>query len=285
MDSLRAASITGAFRDFPFIDYLAKLVTPKRFLEARDKHFAYSADKARRRMARTDLKRKDFWTDALAHGAAEKMDEEEIISHSRIFIVAGSETTATFLSGVTYYLCRNPSAYKNLVDEIRTSFKSYEDINGRSTQHLQYLKAVIDEGLRMYPPVPVGLGRISPGETVDGHYMPEGTVCYTHAWTATHSELNFHKPYEFLPERWIEPNDDKKMGSTPFSMGSRVCIGQNLALLEMRVLLSKMLLTFDMELTDEGLDWERDNICVSLWVKPKMYVKFTRRPGTVIPEE
>jgi len=248
-------------------------------------HFQYSADMARKRMARTDLKRKDFWTDALAHGAADKMTEEEIISQSRIFIVAGSETTATFLSGVTYHLCRTPSAYKKLVEEIRTSFKSYDDIDGRSTQHLHYLKAVIDEGLRIYPPVPIGLGRVSPGETVDNYYVPEGTVCFTHAWAATHSEENFHKPYEFIPERWIEPNADKKMASQPFSMGSRVCIGQNLALLEMRVLLSKLLWTFDMELTDEGLDWDRDNVCISLWAKPKLMVKFNRRPGTVIPEE
>jgi cytochrome P450 len=78
------------------------------------------------------------------------------------------------MSGTTYNLCRNPRVYKKLVDEIRSSFSEYNQINGHSTEHLPYLHAVIDEGLRIYPPVPIGMGRFSPGETVDGIYIPEG---------------------------------------------------------------------------------------------------------------
>lgn len=90
--------------------------------------------------------------------------------------IAGSETTATFLSGATYYLCRTPHAYMKLVDEIRSNFTAYNEITGRTTEHCPYLKAVIDEGLRVYPPAALGLPRVSPGETVDGIFIPEG-VC------------------------------------------------------------------------------------------------------------
>lgn len=61
--------------------------------------------------------------------------------------------------------------------EIRSAFSNYDDINGLATEHLTYLKAAIDEGLRIYPPVPIGTSRLSSGETVDGAYVPEG-VCY-----------------------------------------------------------------------------------------------------------
>lgn len=88
--------------------------------------------------------------------------------------VAGSETTATFLSGTSFCLCRNPASYKKLVDEIRGAFKSYDEITGMATERLTYLKAVIDEGLRVYPPVPMGMPRVSPGETIDGKYVSEG---------------------------------------------------------------------------------------------------------------
>lgn len=91
-----------------------------------------------------------------------------------LYSVAGSETTATFLSAVTYHLCRTPQAYGKLTKKIRETFRNYEDIQGHTAESLVYLKAIIDEALRIYPPVPVGLPRISPGETVDGHFVPKG---------------------------------------------------------------------------------------------------------------
>lgn len=90
--------------------------------------------------------------------------------------IAGSETTATVLSGLSYFLLHSPAKYQRLVEEIRSSFTDYNDINGITTDRLPYVKAVIEEGLRAYPVVPFGLPRVSPGETVDGVFVPEG-VC------------------------------------------------------------------------------------------------------------
>lgn len=228
--------------------------------------------------------RKDFLTRILAAKEAQGISVDELQSHSNVFILAGSETTATFLSGFTYYLCKNPSAYAKLTNELREAFQNYEDIDGISTEKLKYLNAVIDETLRIYPPVPVGMPRISPGETVDGNFVPKGTEVYVSAWAATHSEANFHKPYEFIPERWIDPNcTDKKEASQPFMLGSRVCLGRNLALLEMRAIVAKMMWTYDMELKSKDLDWDRDNECYTLWRKPALRVNFTRRSGIVVP--
>lgn len=151
----------------------------------------------------------------------------QLQAQANLLTVAGSETTATALSGITYYICRSDRVYQKLAREVRESFKSYDEIDGRSTDALPYLKAVIEEGLRLYPPIPIGLPRISPGETVDGHYIPQGTIVYTSSWAATHSEENFHNPLEFRPERWIDPScQDKKSASQPFSLGSRVCLGR-----------------------------------------------------------
>lgn len=97
-----------------------------------------------------------------------------VLTAHPIYSVAGSETTASFLCGVTWYLGRGPAAYKKLTDEIRSAFSSYEDINGRATEHLVYLKAVIEEGLRLYPPVGLGAPRVSPGETVDECWVSKG---------------------------------------------------------------------------------------------------------------
>lgn len=122
--------------------------------------------------------------------------------HFALSSVAGSETTATFLSGTSFYLCRNPATYKKLVDEIRGAFNSYDEITGLATERLPYLKAVIDEGLRIYPPVPMGMPRVSPGETIDGKYVPEGVSLTISPIPVTliHS-LRSHKPMKNTDKR------------------------------------------------------------------------------------
>lgn len=90
--------------------------------------------------------------------------------------IAGSETTATACSTASYYLLKNREKLARLQQEIRSAFKSYEEINGNSTQSLQYLNAVALEAMRIYPPLPFALPRVVPpgGDIVDGHWLPEG---------------------------------------------------------------------------------------------------------------
>lgn len=90
--------------------------------------------------------------------------------------MAGSETTSTLLSGTTFWLLRTPEVYQRLKHEIRTSFTSEEEIDMISVSKLKYLIAVLTEGLRIYPPSPSGLGRLTPanGALVEGYFMPEG---------------------------------------------------------------------------------------------------------------
>ncbi len=152
---------------------------------------------------------------------------QELTAQAGMLVRAGSETTSTALSGITYYLGGNRQVYDKLVREIRQRFHSAEEINGKSTDALVYLKAVIEEGLRLFPPIAVGLPRVSPGETVDGYFIPKGAIVYTSGFAATHSESNFRNASSFIPERWIEVDcPDKKTASQPFSLGSRGCLGR-----------------------------------------------------------
>lgn len=75
---------------------------------------------------------------------------------------------------MTYLLLRNPETYKKLVGEIRSAFTSYEEIDAITSDRLPYLKSCIEETIRIYPVVPFGLPRLSPGETVDGVFIPKG---------------------------------------------------------------------------------------------------------------
>ncbi|KAF8543692.1 cytochrome P450 [Trichophaea hybrida] len=259
---------------------LKRMLVPKRLVKNRKRHRQYSHDKLAKRLA-METTRKDFLTNIINE---EDVKHETLDAHASILVTAGSGTIATFLSGVTYYLCRTPHAYKKLTEEIRSTFSSYNDITGQTAARCKYLGAVIEEGLRLYPPVPIGMGRLSPGEIVDGVFIPEGFEVFTSAWAASRSECNFHRPHDFLPERWLDKDcTDTLEASMPFHLGSRVCLGRNLAYLEMRLILAKIMWTYDMELKDNKLDYARDTEVYVMCVKPKLPIKFTRREGAEVP--
>lgn len=90
--------------------------------------------------------------------------------------IAGGETVATFLTATTYYLCKTPGALQKLKAEIRDRFQSYEEIDASAALQLPYLQAVINEGLRIFPPGSQGFPRTSPGAYVDGFWVPAGVI-------------------------------------------------------------------------------------------------------------
>lgn len=158
---------------------------------------------------------------------------EEMITLSEVLMIAGSETTATVLSGMLYHLLRNPSCLSRLTHEIRSSFASENDINLNSTTRLQYLHAVLEESMRIYPPVPTSLPRVTPkpGQIICDKFVPAGTSVGLHHYSCYHSAENFFDPDAFHPERWLKGEDprfadDRKDAFHPFSHGPRNCLGK-----------------------------------------------------------
>jgi len=225
-------------------------------------HWNYSKKRVDRRL-KTTPDRPDLWTKIFAKGAPEDQEGLSLGEHhanASLFMIA--ETTATALSGTTYHLLCNPEKLSRLQKEIRSAFTSTDDMNLKTLQKQKYLMAVLQEGLRMYPPVPTELPRVFPtgGATICGDHLPEGTTLDVHHLATYRNEELFRKPYEFHPERWLgdpESKDDKLNALEPFSFGPRNCLGkvsasyieimfkcgglpflQNLAWHELRLLLS-----------------------------------------------
>lgn len=101
---------------------------------------------------------------------------DALAANASLLIVAGSETTATLLAGATYMLLRDPEAMKKLTEEVRSTFKSEEEITLSSVGNLEYMLACLNEAMRLYPPVPIGMPRVVPkgGAKVAGTFVPEG---------------------------------------------------------------------------------------------------------------
>jgi len=140
-----------------------------------------------------------------------------------------------------------------------------DDIKWENAMKLRYLEATIYEALRLFPPSAASQQRIVPagGATIDGYYIPAGKTVAVSPWAATRSRLNFHEPDLFLPERWLgeDPRfaNDHLNASLPFGTGPRVCIGRNLAYMEMRLILAHLLWNFDIEL-DRGIYKDKNEV-------------------------
>ncbi|KAJ5591827.1 uncharacterized protein N7459_002196 [Penicillium hispanicum] len=290
-NSIKALALAGTAKQFPILDKVLNALLPMETKRKAEQHFQLAAQKVDRRLE-ASIARPDFMSAILQNGLSEKkgqyLDSERIMSraeiHSNAFIliVAGSETSATLISGCVFYLCTHSHVMAGLVKEIRSAFAKDEDITFRSTASLKYLNAVIEESLRLYPPFVTSLARIVPpgGSEIDGRFVSEGTVVACHHYASYHSSSNFSFPNDFMPERWLG-NDarfekDKKDVLQPFSLGPRNCLGKNLAYCEIRLILCKLLYNFDLVLCRESAKWT-DQKVYFLWDKPALMVTLKDR--------
>jgi cytochrome P450 len=101
------------------------------------------------RIESKDTDSQDFMSYVLRHNDEKGMSQLEIIENSGVMIIAGSETTATLLSGTTYFLLKNPDKLEKLTNEIRSAFSSEEEITVTQVDQLKYMLAVFNEGFRM----------------------------------------------------------------------------------------------------------------------------------------
>lgn len=200
--------------------------------------------------------------------------------NASILIIAGSETTATLLSGATFLLLTNPAALEKLTHEVRSTFADDADITLSSVGSLSYMLACLNESLRRYPPVVIGLPRLAPqgGATVAGHFVPEGTRVAVWHYAISHDPRLWTDPHGFHPERFLgDPRfrGDALDAMQPFSLGPRNCIGKNLAYAEMRLILAKIIFNFDMRIADESRGWLDGQRAFTVWDKPPLQVYLT----------
>ncbi|KAL5375074.1 hypothetical protein DPSP01_011490 [Paraphaeosphaeria sporulosa] len=279
VETLFWGSIMDLRRRVPILNLLLPFLVNGDLAKGYEMHHQLTKEKTRKRIQQKDtVTREDFFRSILSKG---DWSQGKLESNAELLIVAGSETTATTLSGIAYFLSKHPYCMLKLHEELTSAFSSYDEITGDATAKLPYLHAVIEEGLRMYPPVAFGLSRVSPGAMVSGHYVPAGTLVSTQSWSSKHDPRYWHRPDDFLPERWIGDGfGDRKDAFNPFSLGPRACLGINLAYLELRIILAKMVWAYEWEMVDKDVDWVRDNKMYLLWKKPEMKMRFHPRAET-----
>ncbi|KAF2763807.1 putative cytochrome P450 [Teratosphaeria nubilosa] len=263
-------------RRYPLIMIFSKMLAPFT-ARIQEKNMFYTRQLVQRRL-QSSSGRRDFLTHLVDKVKSGEVEQEELNAHAATLVVAGGETVSSFLAATTFYLCKNTQVLAKLRREIRSRFVSQEEIVATSALQLPYLQAVIQEGLRIFPPGSQGFPRICPGMQIDRRWVPAGTEVYTSAWTITHDEQYFPDPDDFIPERWTDQGrSDVREASQPFSLGPRMCIGRNFALVEASLILCKIIWEFDLELVGPHQEWERRCHMHVNWWKPAMHVRFLKR--------
>ncbi|KAE8333944.1 cytochrome P450 [Aspergillus sergii] len=269
-NNVKGVAFLGALNEYALFRKMQGSLLPKALKQKMLENHKLCAQKADRRLQK-GASRPDFVS-----------IQTQSLANPDSITIAGSETTASLLSGCLFYLCKHKYIMDQLNKEIRTTFSEDKAITSPKCFNLSYLNAVLKESLRLYPPVAGSLPRLVPkgGCTIDGHFVPENVTVSTHHYASYYDAANFTFPEQFIPERWLGTDDrfdsDRQDAMQPFSLGPRDCLGKNLAHMEMRLILSKLLFNFDIELTPESENWDQQKMFI-VWDKPALMVRLTDR--------
>ncbi|KAI2465979.1 cytochrome P450 [Annulohypoxylon bovei var. microspora] len=257
----------NTFMQIPIIPrYKLQLYINKFFQQEREKTARLMETMIRSRMSEDVHAKRDLYSfvaDAVNAKDDDTLRLGDLWYEAFFFIIAGGDTSATALSATFFYLSRNPKCYEKLAAEIRTTFQSADQICGSKLAGCQYLRACIDESLRMSPPSPGTLWRhLAPEEEggrpfiVDGHVIPKGTKVGVNTYSLHHNEEYFPDPFMYNPDRWLITGDTNEGAAArkamydafaAFSIGSRGCAGKPTAYLEISLALAKTFWYFDFE--------------------------------------
>ena len=178
-----------------------------------------------------------------------QMTPKQLRDEIMTLFTAGHETTALTLSWAWYLLSKNPSAETRLYEELRVVLAGRPPSMADLGQ-LPYLRGVVNEVLRLYPPAYV-LARTSIAPcTIGGYELPIGSTIVFSQWVTHRDARFFNDPNAFIPERWLDGLEDRLPAGAyfPFGDGPRRCIGQNFALMEVVLVLATIAQKFQFRL-------------------------------------
>jgi len=206
---------------------------------------------------RRDLKltRFDFLTlfmEAKDKESGEMMSDKELIDELMTLIIAGHETSAITLNWSWYNIATHPEVEQCALQQIRSAFKG-EMPDFDELANLGYIRQLVNEALRLYPPVWLFSRKAINQDRLGDFTLPAGSdIFISPYYMHRHAEF-WPRAEDYDPERFSEEEEKKrhKTAFIPFSAGPRRCIGDSFAIVEMQIHFSLMLTKFRMQYLDE----------------------------------
>ena len=198
----------------------------------------------------TSLENSDIFKHLLS---AKLYDEHELRADSSLLIAAGSDAVRLTIAATVFYWLKNPAVFEKAVKEIRSCVTSAEQINDSALGSLHYLRACVDETLRLCPPKASSLPRevMEGGIVIDGINVPEGMTVGTSIYALHHDPDIYSDPFAYNPSRWLQQPQDRRMRAAfcPFLKGPRMCPGQTVAYFAIQLALFHLVYRYDVKAT------------------------------------
>lgn len=189
---------------------------------------------------------------------ATKYSDNELRGEGLLLMMAGSDASSSSLTATIFYLVQHPTVLEKLQADLRASFPTLPSVQPVAAENHKYLRACMDEAMRLSPPAPTNIPRVvgQGGIKVVNEYLPENVYVGVPNFSIFRDEHSFAKSHDYIPERWIpdpahgvseENVKQAQQAFQPFSLGPRHCIGKHLAMKEVSFILANMLWLFEVE--------------------------------------
>ncbi|KAI8952903.1 putative cytochrome P450 oxidoreductase [Xylaria longipes] len=177
--------------------------------------------------------------------AKTQRDHLDLHGDAQLIVIAGSDSTAATLTHIFFELAH----HSDLVRVLQREFDALPDLTHDNLQTIDLLDAVINETLRLHPPVPSGTQRVTPPEglRIGDRLIPGDVIVQVPSYTVLRDPRAFELPTEFIPDRWTTRPELIKDKSVfiPFSSGPYACVGKRLAMMEIRRVVAEILSQYD----------------------------------------
>ncbi len=202
--------------------------------------------------------------------------DAELLDELMTLIVAGFETSANTLNWVWYLIARHPDVADRLIVEAQQHLPNVSALSPDSLAAMQYTQQVLEEALRLYPPVWLFTRRSHELDELDDFDVESDTDIYLSPFILHRTGHYWPDPDQFDPDRFAPTDKPKKdRPFIPFSLGPRRCLGEYFSFLEMKVHLGLLLPRFRMDVV-EAAEPELE-LSINLRAKKDIFMKPTER--------
>ncbi|KAK7718862.1 hypothetical protein SLS57_005972 [Botryosphaeria dothidea] len=210
--------------------------------------------------------------------------EEALHEDSRVVIIAGSETTATTLTSILYFLAKHPAVYRKLQSHVDAAIPTAADWTYEKVKSITYIDDIINETLRLKPALMTGGYRVTPpqGLQIDEQYIPGDTNVFVPVQLIQTDDRYWKRAAEFVPERFGEKRIEMETDGAPFipfALGAYQCPGKNLAMISMRIVLSRIAQQFDVSFApgETGDEFDKEALDTFTTALPPVMMEFSER--------
>ncbi|KAM0545794.1 hypothetical protein ACHAPJ_011218 [Fusarium lateritium] len=217
----------------------------------------------KKRINSQDLEEADLFDWLLTNNRGEKLNLSmgDLVAECSAMMNAGTETTTAAMTNTVFLLYTHPNVLTKLRLEIDAAFPGTRQPCYGTASQLTYLRACIEESLRVRPASSFGLPRIVPpgGRVIAGKFVPGGAVVSVPTYSLLCDEAVFDRATEYSPDRWMTDDAELKArmnnNHLPSSTGPRACIGRNIAYFEQIVVIATLVKFYDF-VVPEGFELE-----------------------------